>query len=1476
MVKRRKIQDNESSQGDEDRCNYQLTNSNTNTANGGEDGGQHQAEDISPRHRKKSKKSTMLTWGDREKSKLDIWLDHIKDRLRRFSRGQSTLVSWTLIPDEEVRLYAEAISGKELLAKTFKENISNFLQKERLSYIQNLRELSPKASRRNKSEVERRISLEYPNHYQEFVDKVQDINPVETPRVKRPCIKKTPERDNMTVTQPGLIPNINNELAEAIQDDTQQKDKPEERFDLVNSSSQEISPEIRRPPAKRRRDNQQSPVFLNISEELTEAPTQASTPTPQFENELNDTSLLTALNISQENNHSNQSGEGIPKERVYKSRVFPEETTLSSQDKAKLRRKIREGITFGHVLPQETKPKRVNPLLEMNTQQRFKYFLDKKSLPVCKRWDVNRRIPIDEINHLGYNELQKLIEKLESPTCSQNEYIQVNRAWPKIATAMMHTAQSYSGTNKSDFNLKQSKIVRRKKRMIRLSQTLHKAWKNRLNPSGKDKKLLAKMRIDAKEKHLNVKGLLKKVREEITFLEHKEKKEAEKAEGRKIRSMFDKSGSIKTVLQAGKTGKVPVKEKEAVKFFRNLLSQKITPPQLAIDEWVKSWEGRPITHDLDQVGQFLKSKLKYSRPFKTPGPNQVHPAAFKRFDSLARLLLAKVTGLLSGKFSLTEEDMTAQAFLLPKTDPPSNDPNDYRAINCINADIKYTNAVAYEYIYKNCFQYIATNQCAAFKGIPGTLHAMMVNYAILEQNPKATSVLYVDMKKAFDSVSHTAMKKAVNALNIPKSIKKHISGMLGLGGFTISNIIKDRRMKNNRVEIKQGIMQGCALAPCLFVVGMDIISYQLNKESKLVIGKSLTSLPEDYVDKLNHKFQNEQNTRIVVESARETDSDSVHLIKRADIESTNHISFVDDVKLFAKDNATIKKLKEIFESVALQLGLHVNAKKCGVLYNKKSDDQVRLEDIDELADCYKYLGIPELGRGISIDQLEKNLIKKITGSVSQVFKTKLNLGQKIKWYNSSIAPAVGYAVTHAFPAVRARSLPSLCQRLDCLVIKLLAGNISDSEQIAVRQRTTIISRLYCNPDSGGLGLKPLLCVAYESLTRHVANLWMNPINERVKGLNIQHELKGGKKTPLKQFDDLLKKILKVKCTYTKSGIILEGVYYDDVNGFTKAVTQLIKNWNNSLWYNKWIQKLDYAKAYHSLGLKMPWLKKAAVSDLEANLVMSSQQQSLPGLNWHINKRNNIFNKKCSLCQKVLNTSHILGSCDSKIARLKYTARHDAVLAAVTNSILKCLGAKYMPLQELRLLRENQIIGKDWSIGFDVPQLVEVGQIRENYEQVFGNENGCSNPVKKIAHNRPDLVLINHKLKKVILLEVAIVGNPRLIQQQVEIKNVRYMKNSQEVIGPDNYLLVNRAFNMSDHFKKKYGSEYEVEFVPFILGAYGEICPGFQEVLMKPLTVLLKQQHMKAMIANASRTAVVNTAYNLRFWLSIMESEVEEI
>uniref|UniRef100_A0A0N4ZTT9 Reverse transcriptase domain-containing protein n=1 Tax=Parastrongyloides trichosuri TaxID=131310 RepID=A0A0N4ZTT9_PARTI len=1516
MVKRKRVVYNEeSSPGENGVTPFTNTNETLPNEQSTSTGGHLAAEGTS--EALPNKKGSVAKWSESARSRLETFLEFGKSRLRKISRQEASLVSWTLFPETELKQIAAAVTGKQITAKTFRETVNRFLLHERVCYVLALRDITPNQKKRtNVMERIENIMETDPSHPKNLLDQLKQL-PIETqthsvPKTQSPPKKKhriTSTNSHVTLRKrKSPITTADEDKLAVVHGSKVSTTLMEQPNPIHNDQQVNVSPR-RGPRRKAARIDPQEAITAIIDEtviieevipeEIIVLPTieeideeevayqvisedQLTVPLADEQNQSVGNSTTVEAKTTIEDDNELVSNEDVSQDYTQvrprkkdKSKRNEAESNLTSQEKVQVRRKLRIGKPYGQDIPQVLTLKKANKLDGKTAQERFNYFYNLESMPMCKRWDNTKKVPIVEIDQVGLEKLQPLIEKLMDPECNQSTYETINTQWPKIANAMMLTAQSYVFKTNKKYKCTYSKTVEKRKQAKRQLDSMSRVWKARKNAKGKDKALLAKIRIKAKSHKISAKGYISRMQDVVAHLTKREKIEAQKAFDRKLRYMFDKSGSIKTVyrIQEGKTPKVPVKQSDAMKFYSELHAEKTSPDPLAIREWAEEWKNRPITHSLTYVKEFLTTKLKHSSPFKTPGPNKVYPAAFKRFKSIAKLLEAKVIGLLSGKFCLTSDEMIAKAFLLPKTSEPSTDPSEYRAINCINSDIKYVNAVTYEFIYQNCFRYLAINQAAAFKGLPGTLHAMMVNNAILKQNPKSKSVLYVDMKKAFDSVSHKAIKLAISVLNLPDSIKSYINDMLSKGGFTISNIESSKSSKPGKIEVHQGVMQGCALAPCLFVIAMDVISFQLNKQAKVTIGKTTKDFiiykghqnpisTEQKVNKKSFQTTGKGQGNIVTKTI-----EPIHIDRRAQNQLINHISFVDDVKIYAKDNNSLRTMKNIFESVALQLGLHVNAKKCGAIYNKVKDDNIRLEDIVELDSCYKYLGIPELGRSVGTKQLELALEKKILASVCKVFSTKLNIGQKIRWYNSTIAPAVAYVVTHALPAVRKGSLTAICKRLDNLVVKILAGGISGFENIEVRQQTTSRPRLFCSHLKGGLGLASLKTVAYEAIVRHMMSLWMDPANSQVKGLYIDMELKkSSKSTPISQFMSLMD-MFNINVELTESGINLNGEYRDTVNQATKEIAKIIREISDEKMYQAWIQNMDYSKTYDSMKLEMPWLKRAAVSDLQANLIMSSQQQSLPGINWHINKRNGLSHKPCPLCQQELTTSHVISGCKDKSASLKYTTRHDAVLASVTNSILKHLGVGFKSLTELRKLRENETLGKDWSISFDAPQRVIGSHWRDDDVTNAIEEDRCR--TQTIVHNRPDLVLLNHKLKKVILLEVAIVGNPQLIPRQIEIKRVRYMKNSQVQVGPENYLTVANGKNMRNNFKEKYGEEYEVLFVPFVVGAYGEILPGFIKDFMDPLLSVMSEQHIQAMVACASRTAAVNTVFVIRFWLSLI-------
>ncbi|TBU10851.1 reverse transcriptase [Hamiltosporidium tvaerminnensis] len=129
-------------------------------------------------------------------------------------------------------------------------------------------------------------------------------------------------------------------------------------------------------------------------------------------------------------------------------------------------------------------------------------------------------------------------------------------------------------------------------------------------------------------------------------------------------------------------------------------------------------------------------------------------------------------------------------------------------------------------------------------------------------------------------------------------------------------------------KIDRGILQGDSLSPLLFVLCMDPLSRKLS----------------------------EKYTKVTVQ----TDAES---------HSTNHLLFIDDLKLLAKDSSTLKVI-----------GLEINKDKSATNDTCCEDTATLLEGVS----VYKYLGIIEDSRGIPTRaHLKKLNVKNLFSAINQ-------------------------------------------------------------------------------------------------------------------------------------------------------------------------------------------------------------------------------------------------------------------------------------------------------------------------------------------------------------------------------------------------------------------------------------------------------------------------------------------------------------
>ena len=229
-------------------------------------------------------------------------------------------------------------------------------------------------------------------------------------------------------------------------------------------------------------------------------------------------------------------------------------------------------------------------------------------------------------------------------------------------------------------------------------------------------------------------------------------------------------------------------------------------------------------------------------------------------------------------------------------------------------------------------------------------------------------VAWIDYRKAYDMVLHSWIEKCMNMFGVAISVRsvisksmKHWNTELNAGQSRLGN-----------VKIKRGIFQGDSLSPLLFVMTMIPLTLMLRK------------------------------TNIFYEVRKKG--------KRI-----NHLLFMDDLKLFAKNadqiDSLVNRVRIFSEDIKMEFGLS----KCGVLTIKRgkvveSDglcmpDGTMMKNIEEGG--YNYLGILEAD-GIKHDEMKKQLKKEYVRRVRNVLKSKLNGGNIISAINSRVVSIVRY------------------------------------------------------------------------------------------------------------------------------------------------------------------------------------------------------------------------------------------------------------------------------------------------------------------------------------------------------------------------------------------------------------------------------------------------------------------------------------
>ena len=176
------------------------------------------------------------------------------------------------------------------------------------------------------------------------------------------------------------------------------------------------------------------------------------------------------------------------------------------------------------------------------------------------------------------------------------------------------------------------------------------------------------------------------------------------------------------------------------------------------------------------------------------------------------------------------------------------------------------------------------------KGSRGTAELLYTDQHILNESKtrrKNLAMAWIDYKKAYDMVSHSWIINSLKMNKISDEVINFINKTLKT--WRVGLTVGGRSLVETKIQ--RGIFQGDALSPLLFIIAMMPLNYILRKCTD------------------GYKLSRSQ-------------------------EKINHSMYMDDIKLFAKNEKELETLIHTVRIYSQNIGMKFGREKCAILVKK--------------------------------------------------------------------------------------------------------------------------------------------------------------------------------------------------------------------------------------------------------------------------------------------------------------------------------------------------------------------------------------------------------------------------------------------------------------------------------------------------------------------------------------------------------------
>ena len=221
---------------------------------------------------------------------------------------------------------------------------------------------------------------------------------------------------------------------------------------------------------------------------------------------------------------------------------------------------------------------------------------------------------------------------------------------------------------------------------------------------------------------------------------------------------------------------------------------------------------RPIT----QL-EVIRTRAKIKKD-SAPGPDGVNKATLCNWDPNGRkLALIYNSFLVDGKIPNSLRDNITT--LIPKSTDPAEmlEAANYRPITIGSMVIRLFSSILYQRLASAC---PTSTRQKGFKAIPGCSENLVMIEGLLKNSAKSKrplAMVFIDLAKAFDSVSHKHIKAVLEERSVDPLMVKLIMDCYR----EIGTCVRTSRGFTRRINMKVGVKQGDPLSPLLFNLAID-------------------------------------------------------------------------------------------------------------------------------------------------------------------------------------------------------------------------------------------------------------------------------------------------------------------------------------------------------------------------------------------------------------------------------------------------------------------------------------------------------------------------------------------------------------------------------------------------------------------------------------------------------------------------------